>query len=743
MIRQYRKTRGFAHWLWQLASLATVLLFDAGFGAAPASAAVLQIPATHPRLWFGDTPAGQARRTQSLALLNTRPLQGNDPFTRALRGVLTGNTADCNAAVNYLVDWTGTPGSGGFRDAIRGEGETLILIYDWCHAQISPANRNTLITRWNDYIASDNADTFANMGSEANNYWWGRTRNTLLWGIATAGENGAVGTPDDRAQRFIDHALDTRMGNWFATWYGQFGVGGGFVEGTDYGVVMLSYPIIAFASAADYGYDMYAQTPFFREAIYALRYGTTPGPTTTPGGSTAGKPALFPFNDDEHFFEGGVIAARQYVGDFAAFMGQRNPGTGNARHAREWLANTNAGRGWLFDAIRSQAPGDLDNLPLDYYQAGAQTFDMRASDDSNAMQVHLQLGTPGGTQHSHLDAGSFQVWRRGRWISRESVGYSNQITGFRGNGTASSESAVAHNTLLFEGRSTGRWIGSGPRVMPPGPRLDNPNGLPEVIRLQNSRDFAFLAADYTRAYRNTDGRRVDWPYADRFVREYIFVRALNALVIVDRMRGSSDSSLPFYRSGNWVNSEQSGAPIRVVAAADVRRTFLMHFESPPTVSGNRVSAQAGPQRADLISLLPANPTIRVIDERRPPPNTLAGQYRVEIDSTGTAESYFIHVIHGGESSCEFSARLIDTGVGPWTVRLSNVVAEADVTIERGMQSTGGSVTLDGGAAQPLRANVQQMSVGPDGPVWEAAPAPPPFASGDRVVTNGFETPCGS
>mgnify|MGYP000706359854 CR=1 FL=1 len=109
---------------------------------------------------------------------------------------------------------------------------------------------------------------------------------------------------------------ETRFGTWFPTWYQDFGRGGVFPEGGDYGVVSLSYPLIPFASAADFGLDPYAQTPYFREAIYAMLYGTTPGPTTLSG-SFSGGHLLFPFNDDENLHGGGVINARQYLGDFA------------------------------------------------------------------------------------------------------------------------------------------------------------------------------------------------------------------------------------------------------------------------------------------------------------------------------------------------------------------------------------------------------------------------------------------
>ena len=62
-----------------------------------------------------------------------------------------------------------------------------------------------------------------------------------------------------------------------------------------------------------------------------MLYGTTPGPTTISG-SYAGGALVFPFNDDENFHNGGVINTREYLGDFARFMGARLPAGSHHHH---------------------------------------------------------------------------------------------------------------------------------------------------------------------------------------------------------------------------------------------------------------------------------------------------------------------------------------------------------------------------------------------------------------------------
>jgi hypothetical protein len=480
---------------------------------------------------------------------------------------------------------------------------------------------------------------------------------------------------------------------------------------------MLAYPILPFASAADFGFDPYAASNFYREAIYALIYGSTPAASTVSG-SFSGGYQIFPSSDDEHFHEGGAINTRDYLGDFARFMGQRNPTTGNARAARAWLGNTGALRRWLFDALGGTgSPADITSLPLDYYAPGAQVLNARTAHDATATQLHLELGTPGGTEHRHLDAGSFMLWRHGRWITRESTGYADNLVGFGGTGVVGTEHPLAHNSLLFQGRSTARWIGSGPQVIPPGvDRGDQPDALPIVTRLQTHPAFSYVAVDYSGAYRNSNGRRVDWPYAERVVREFLFLRGLDAVLVFDRMRASSDSQLPFYFTGSW---NEATDPLALhIPAAQVVRTFVMHFEVAPTVSANRVSATLGNQVAELITLLPASPTYRVFNEDRPG-DALAGQHRLEMDSTGSVESYFITVLQGRDSGSPALVATLTDGGDRWTVQLNRPGGgSATVVLLKGMFSIGGSVAVDGGAPITLSRRVQGITVTPDGPVWE-------------------------
>lgn len=689
------------------------------FTAMPLLAASLQIPAGHPRLWFGNAQ----RLQQARHYFQAHPLEpGGDPYLRAVRGVVAGNATDCPAAAAHLVGRQITS-----RDEFRWEGESLISIFDWCFQSLAPNQVADMVERWNGYmdreIRLSEERNLGEEGDEANNYWWGGTSNYLSWGIASHGVN-------PRAQEFIDFALDTRFGEWFPRWYGHFGKGGVFPEGSAYGVVNLSYGLVPFVSAGDFGHDPYAHTPYFREAIYALLYGTTPAPTTTTSGA-AGAYSLFPFNDDELFYEGAVLDNRTYLGNFARYFGTRNA-TANAGHAAAWLVRTQTPSDWLFRALGDGDAGDIATLPLDYYAPGAQVLQARTSHGADATQLHLQLGTPGGTGHRHLDAGNFQLWRKGRWLTRESTGYSDRLVAY-GQPTGSavtidSSEAPAHNTLLVQGRTTGTWVGEhAPRPIPPGgsTNMDDPLDLPQVRRLQHASAFAYVATDYSGAYRHHVDTRVDWPYADKVWREFLFIRPLQAVVVLDRIRTSSDSLRPFYSGGGWIWDGPQ------VAAPDVVRSFVYHFETAPTIASNRVTARVGTQTSELTTLLPRNPSYRIVDEDTPG-DEQAGQFRIELDDAGSAESYFLHVASGYDDGEQpLASQLVEQGNQLIVTITHPVRGSATVVFEKGMASHGGSIAIGAGAAITLNEYVQGIRVDDDGPHWDGD-------GGDLIFAYGFE-----
>lgn len=691
--------------------------------SVPLQAANLAVPDAHPRIWYGGqagTPgAHRLARARAFAASQPVPISNADESIRnrdrALRSLISGNPADgCNEAVAWMRTFNFPS-----QNEARWDGENAILIFDWCYAHIPAADRSTITGNWNASIAALNARDWGGPSMAANNYFWGYLRNSLLWGIASLHHN-------PQAQGFIDHALDLRYrslstpplanGSKFWAWYQGFGIGGVALEGSGYGIAMLDYPVIAFTTASDYGYDAWNAVPFWRDAVYYLQYAGTPAPTQIADNASA-RYELFPFNEDEAFRNGGTAERSEY-GNFLGGMILRNPNVPTARQARTWMDARGITPPWW---VRSELASTtvttaLPTRPIDYYAAGAQFFYGRSSAAADATTFHLQLGSSesdeagGGVGHQHLDAGNFQLWRKGRWITRETTGYLDNILGWNNGPAVDVREAVAHNTVLFEGRG----------------QIDSRSDWSNVLRLQTSPGFAYAAVDLTRSYRADEARR-DWPYAEVAIREFVYLRSLETLVVLDRLRSGSDSLNPDY--------DGHQGPDR--AGSAVRKTFVLHAggsgttaaTNPFTLGSARAAAVVGTQRLDLQTLLPAAPAYRVVRE-----GSGVGQYRLEYDVSGTETTYFLNVVSARDAvQTQAASSMQDLG-GSWQLTLSHPQkGNATILFQKGEFSSGGSVRINSGAAVAMRANVQGMLVGESGVTWAGVDAAPGRVTGGALL----------
>ncbi|NLA67473.1 MAG: hypothetical protein GX856_04380, partial [Gammaproteobacteria bacterium] len=198
--------------------------------------------------------------------------------------------------------------------------------------------------------------------------------------------------------------------------------------------------------------------------------------------------------------------------------------------------------------------------------------------------------------------------------------------------------------------------------------------------------------------------------------------------VLDRVKSGSDSLDPIY------NSEYTGPRM---AGNQVRKTFVLHATgtgssgsgNPFTVGNATATAAVGSQRMDLRTLVPAAPAYRVISE-----GGTVGQYRLEYDVSGTEMSYLLNVVSARDAAeAAVSVTMNDLG-DSWQIQLSHPQkGSATVVLRKGETTAGGSVRVGGGAAQPLREDVQGMLLTADGPVWTGGGTPPP---GPSVPTGG-------
>lgn len=643
------------------------------------------IPAAHPRLWW--TPARIAQAQTWHASHPYTPSSG-DPLGQAYRCVVTGEPAYCQAAVTYAMNQlcgnaacnSPDPNTGVASDDARWEGENVVLVFDWCYQYFTPAQRTTLIDRWNTYFHNIRQHTWGGPTQYQSNYNWGYMRNEIEWGIATWGEN-------PQADANLQYGLVTRWQNNSVGHFLGAGRGGVMQEGSAYGSALGYYAVVPFGATALLGRDVYRETNFFREAVLYMVHATLPAPTynVQNGGLF---PEMFPFADDERFIDGGMPARINY-GTFMAAMADYWRDVPIGGFARQWLADVHPVVPPHVAAVdRGGSASSVSTLPLDYYAPGPRFVFARNQWGPASTVLSLQLGITDDDGHRHNDVGSWQMWRAGRWVSRETTGYYQNIVGV-GGGQVDVNDPAGHNTVLVNGLGPVRGYQVGQTVMK---------------RLESRAGYTFAAVDLTPAYRATHPV-IDNPAVAHVEREFVFVRGLETLVTFDRLQ-SATTAQP--------------------------KMFLAHFETAPTVDvGTRtVTAINGPQALRVTTLVPASPTYRpVVAEGGP-----VGQYRLEVETSGATQSYFLNVMQSkGAADAVVTATAVDTGSG-YTVTLTHPTrGTVQLTFVKGATSAGGSITI-GGVTTALTSSVQAISVTDAGVTWGgAAPSTPPAApSGLRI-----------
>jgi hypothetical protein len=325
----------------------------------------------------------------------------------------------------------------------------------------------------------------------------------------------------------------------------------------------------------------------------------------------------------------------------------------------------------------------FDNLPLDYYAQGPGYLYSRNQWGSSATNIFFQLGQVSGVPLTHLDAGTFQIWRNGYYLSKESTGYDLYFNG------GMSQETISKNGLLINGLGQVRaWQ----------------DYSPQVLRVQSSPDFTYAAVDLTGTYRSHSHASLDNPSAGQVTREFFYIKPLDTMFILDRM-SSTDEEMP---------------------ASEVDKTFLLHTPYEPWSDGpNSFMSQNGDQVLRLTSL-GQTPRFRVVNE-----GDFEGyhdassfyQYRLEASLSGQAQSYFLNVLQFRDTHTANVVSHMTEDANTWTITLDHpTLGHAKIVLNKGMDSVGGalgfSLTGTPNNLVPLLDRIQGFRVTDYGPVWE-------------------------
>ncbi|MBL8953229.1 MAG: heparinase II/III family protein [Myxococcaceae bacterium] len=606
----------------------------------------LAIPPGHPRIGFDAQRLAAARERFTAQPFTPR----RDAWDEvALRALLSRDPQSCRTAIDRAL---GHDVSSFSSDIANWEAEAAILAYDWCFDAWSAAERADFIARWNSFLLEETMQAWGNTDMPQSDVFWHYLRNELLFGVATFHEN-------PMADGFLRHALDVRFTGAFVPSAANGGRGGVLQPGSNRGCFVTSAATLPFVTAQLHGRDLWAETAFFRDAVWYLAYATTPALTRLDGSSSRFF-EVFPSNEDGEW-EFGNSAGRSEYGDFMTAAERRYPASATGRIARSWLDLTGAPRSQAARSTESPiVAAPFTGLPLDAFFAGTQWLYGRSAWGGAATVFQAQLGVLSGNGFEHEDLGNWQLWRNGVWLSRESAAYYVMYVGQGGMGSQFARHAIGHNVLLVNGRGLAHEEG---------------RGAPVVRRLESNPQWVYADADLTGGYRVTDmyNPQRDNPAAQHVERELLFLRGLETLVILDRVQTTAPS------------------------------TFLAHFETAPVLEdATHVSAVNADQAVRLTTLLPAGATYRVVNEGS------LGQHRLEVDTAATGLVYFLHVVQARDASGANHA----TALSESATQLTVTVGGTTVVFEKGLTSSGGTVN-----GVPLRADVQPVQLGDNGPVW--------------------------
>lgn len=397
-----------------------------------------------------------------------------------------------------------------------------------------------------------------------------------------------------------------------------------------------------------------------------------------------------------------------------------------------------------------------------------------------------QLGgaiSPGPVGHFHFDMGDWQIRRNGStgttayYLSRETVSYAGNYTAYRNPQKWAATTGYALGARVVPATANGYDYqqvasactsgGSAP-TWPMTPMLStvsdgtctwwlnsnnyyekdtaatadltvhngllmNGQGLavqpsvsaPTVYRLESATNYAYSDTDITGMYTDANAQYYPWrnnPSAGHVEREFIFVRPLETMVILDRLVSSAVSG-----SGYSLTSSQ------------IEKTFIAHCEVNWTLEdATHETCANGNQVLRDTTLEPTSFTQQVVNESSCPNAQSAcntdGQYRLELTSSGAAQQYFLNVLQARDSSASnLTASVVDSNSGSQTSGTFTVTLHpatgSDTTIVfnktscatgPGQCSSGGTINVAAGGAVSLLTSVEGISYTNNGPVWAGA-----------------------
>lgn len=562
------------------------------------TATELTYPTQHPRIYLTphrarlqaaltqSTPAASRFRTKVDQWLGGASLWGFGSWNGALLSQLTGNTAYCTKAVSVVeaqVATAETAIAAGQRPTVALDsyleiGEMigdLSLVYDWCYAQVTPAQRTRWIAYanqavWNvwNYTAAKWGSTSApwsgwSVNNPSNNYYYSFLRATMLLGLATRGENA-------QADAWLTKFRDEKILGQLVPRFDSDLAGGGSREGTGYGVAMRRLFELYQIWKATTGEDLATRTGHTRTSLLAFMHQIMPTlDKVAPTGDHArdATAALFDYHRDYLQELMSIFPADPLAGRAKSLLGASSvPQMQNAF----MLA---------YDFINDQsalAAQPLAGLNTTYYAKGIGELYMRSGWDTGATWINLIAG-PYTESHAHQDQGSIMFYKGG-WL-----GYDANVQSKSG----LSQTSASHSLVRID------------RAGQPVKQVAVTTST--LKALKQGAGYVYASADLTPAYNSSTA-------VQKMHRELVYLTP-NVLVVYDRVQ----------------------------TAADTTQTWQLAAPVAPVISGATATITNAGHSLKVTRIAPASAATSVYDYRTDP--DLKGGFRLDERLPGGDQRY--------------------------------------------------------------------------------------------------------
>lgn len=485
----------------------------------------------------------------------------------------------------------------------------VALVYDWCNARLSDAQRKRWIAYMNQAVSNVWHPDTATWGGKAfpwsgwsvnnpsNNYYYSFLKATMLVGLATAGEN-------DMAATWRDQFRNTKIAGELVPTFDRDLQGGGSREGTGYGTAMKNLYQLYDWWERSTGERIASLTPHTLASQAWMLHSIVPTLDRLAAiGDQARDSTVALF--DYH---------REYLLSLTSLFPQERL-SGASKMVLDASALPRMQNGFELFADYLYPPASLPSVQMSdlstaYWGSGTGQFFMRGAWGDKKAAYSLFTCGPYTESHAHRDQGAFQIYR-GEWLAPTSNIYSH----------SGIQQGEEHNNLV-------RIMQNG-AVVPQGY-----NTSCEMKALVDNAHYSYGMARVTPSYAGKAA-------VTKVEREYLFIKPATFIVFD-----------------------------RVGSTAGTQRIWTMNMPGTATVSANgdrlTVSSASG-NALDVYRVAPAGLSYQVKAPAFNPANSdtwLQQPKRAEVTDSAGTQSLFLHVLgtNGDVTSAVRSDATGHTGV---------------------------------------------------------------------------------